>query len=93
MRLALDFFAIIFASFPLGAILTEKTFGFKSEDIIDSIPPEFVAPVALMAIVSILSTLLLWLISLVINIRGAFKLRPISIIGVLLNLASLVAMF
>ena len=89
----MDFFAIIFASFPLGAILTEKTFGLTIDGFMESIPHEFVLHVALMALISILSTLLLWLISLVINIRGAFKLRPISIIGVLLNVASLVAMF
>lgn len=59
----------------------------------ESIPPEFVAPAALTLIVSTLSALLFWLISLIINIKGAFKLRPLSIIGVLLNTASLVAMF
>jgi hypothetical protein len=93
MRLALDLFAIFFASFPLVAILTEKTFGLTIDGFMKKVPDELVGPVALTAIVTILAALLFWLISLIVNIRGAFKLRPISIVGVLLNVASLVAMF
>jgi hypothetical protein len=93
LKLALDIFAIIFASFPLVAILTEKTLGRKFDDFKKNIPDALVVPVALTFIVTILVALLFWLISLIINIRGTLKLRPVSIIGVLLNVASLVAMF
>lgn len=89
----MDLFTIIFASAPLGVRITEEAFGLTINGFKESIAPGFERLAALMFVCSIISLALLWLISLVVNIRGALKLRPLSIVGVLLNVASLVAMF
>lgn len=90
---ALDVLAIAFSPVPLGMRIFEETLGLSIDGFMESVPPVLVVPVALMAIISILLACLLWLISLVINIRGALKLRMMSMIGVLLNVISLIVMF
>jgi hypothetical protein len=79
-RLLLDVFAIVFAIFPIGFRIT-----------IDVVPYHDFERVFLPIAVLFLLTMLLWLVSLVINIVGTVKTRPVSIIGVLINIASFIA--
>jgi hypothetical protein len=90
---AMNVFAIAFAPVPLTMRVVEETLDLSINSFMERVPPVLERPVALMAIISILLACLLWLISLIINIRGALKLRVMSMIGVLLNVISLIAMF
>jgi hypothetical protein len=90
-RLFLDVFAIVFASLPLILILEKmKVVALKPDDLLDDKSP---LSLALAYLCCLLSVLLFWLVSLIINIVGTVKLRPVSIFGFLLNVASFIAMY
>ena len=89
-RRAIDVFAIVFASLPLllrGVLeITERASGGQTLGFIEQNGLVGFAMIFMVALVS------LWLASLVINIVGVSQIRASSIVGVLLNIASLVAM-
>ena len=91
-RLFLDIFAIAFASLPLVVVILEKmkVVALGPEDFLDDKAP---LSLGFAYLCCLLSVLLFWLVSLIINIAGTIKLRPVSIFGFLLNVASFIAMY
>lgn len=90
LRLAVDVFAIVFAALPMLLRVLLDTYdritGGQSWVFIDQNQLVVVAAICLALVVG------LWLASLVLNIIGVFRLRALSIVGLILNIASLVAM-
>ena len=74
-RLLLDCFAIAAAAYPLVFRVIV--------DVWDISPPHYIVGISLLV-----SLVLLWLVSLVVNAAGAFRLRLISFVGLLLNVLS-----
>lgn len=86
-RLLVDVFALIFAILPVSINVLE--YYVDKGVFIDSAPLWQLW----VFLICLLLMLLLWLVSLVINTAGAFRLRPVSIFGLLLNIVSLIAAF
>ena len=90
LKIVADVFAIVFASLPLLLRVLMDTFdrftGGQSWVFMDQNHLVVCAAICLASVVG------LWLASLVINIIGVIRLRILSIVGLLLNIASFVAM-
>ena len=86
-RLFLDIFALVFAISPTSYNVIDYFVD------ISDFQGNARIPVALAILAAQLLLVVLWFVSLVINAAGAFRLRPVSIVGLVLNLVSLVAGF
>src|SRR5688500_2275843 len=79
--LLLDIVAIAGAGYPLM---------FRAVVELNNLAP----PTSIVIGISLLLTLVFsWLVGLVLNAVGAFRLRPVSFIGLLLNVSSVIMMF
>jgi hypothetical protein len=81
IRFIVDLLALVFAGLPL--VVDVALLGVGVDDVRESLQ--------LIFLVFLLAVIALWFPSLIINIVGALKRRPIPIIGLLLNVASLIA--
>jgi hypothetical protein len=86
-RFLVDIFALIFAILPVPFMVWNY---YSNTGVVIANATYFQLWVML---IGFLVVLVMWLVSLVINAAGAFRVRPVSAVGLLLNIVSLIASF